>query len=84
MGGWNEGSETYSKVTNNPTLRAKMVNSVYEFVTKWKFDGFDLDWEYPAQRGGAASDNACYYTNHFYRNNFISIFLFHRNHSFHS
>jgi chitinase len=37
-------------------LRAAFVNNIVNFVAKHGFDGFDLDWEYPAQRGGAAAD----------------------------
>lgn len=56
MGGWSEGSERYSKVIGDRVKRARLVNSVYDFVVKYRFDGFDFDWEYPAKRGGAASD----------------------------
>lgn len=56
MGGWNEGSERYSLVVNDRSKRARLVTSVYEFILKYGFDGFDFDWEYPATRGGAASD----------------------------
>lgn len=56
MGGWNEGSITYSSVVNSPSLRTTFVNSIYDFVIRNKFDGFDFDWEYPALRGGIASD----------------------------
>ena len=37
-------------------MREKLVNNVVEFVKKYDFNGFDLDWEYPAQRGGVPSD----------------------------
>ncbi|XP_033215211.1 probable chitinase 2 isoform X2 [Belonocnema kinseyi] len=56
MGGWNEGSVNYTKVVNNPILLEKMVVNVVEFVKKYGFSGFDLDWEYPNQRNGTDSD----------------------------
>ncbi|XP_044746621.1 chitotriosidase-1-like [Coccinella septempunctata] len=56
MGGWNEGSEKYSHVAADPKLRKNMVDSVLEFLDKYEFDGFDLDWEYPDQRGGEEED----------------------------
>lgn len=56
MGGWEEGSERYSRVVNNPTTRAEMVRSIHDFIRGWGFDGFDFDWEYPAERGGHPND----------------------------
>ncbi|XP_020296290.1 chitinase-3-like protein 1 isoform X1 [Pseudomyrmex gracilis] len=56
IGGWNEGSARYSEVVANPTIRAKFVRSVLDFVKKYNFDGFDVDWEYPNQRGGKPED----------------------------
>ena len=37
-------------------IRSKFVENVLQFVKKYKFDGFDLDWEYPAKRGGNVDD----------------------------
>ena len=41
---------------SDPILREKLVNNVVDFVKKYDFNGLDLDWEYPAQRGGVPSD----------------------------
>ncbi|XP_018377441.1 PREDICTED: probable chitinase 2, partial [Trachymyrmex cornetzi] len=56
IGGWNEGSAKFSSVVANPTLRSKFVKNIVEFVKKYNFDGFDIDWEYPNQRGGKPED----------------------------
>lgn len=62
MGGWNEGSTLFSQVTNNDHLRAILISNIFNYVTTNKFDGFDLDWEYPGQRGGSWSDRKVYVT----------------------
>lgn len=56
IGGWNEGSEKYSAMASNDTSRNTFVNSVVEFLNKYKFDGIDIDWEFPNARGGSAND----------------------------
>ncbi|XP_046455827.1 acidic mammalian chitinase-like [Daphnia pulex] len=56
IGGWNEGSEKYSLMASDPAKRAIFVNSVVNFLITYNFDGFDFDWEYPGNRGGAIID----------------------------
>ena len=56
IGGWNEGSTKYSAMAKDTKKRAKFVTSTLEFLQKHSFDGLDLDWEYPAKRGGATQD----------------------------
>ncbi|KAM3956129.1 chitinase 2 [Aphomia sociella] len=62
IGGWNEGSEKYSAMASKKETREKFIASVMAFLNKHKFDGLDLDWEYPAKRGGQPQDRANYVT----------------------
>ncbi|XP_046404203.1 chitinase-3-like protein 1 [Ischnura elegans] len=60
IGGWNQGSATFSRVVNNAALRRKFVDNIVAFVKQYGFDGFDLDWEYPVQRGGSPNDKTAF------------------------
>lgn len=52
VGGWNERSATFSAVAKNARLRENFANNALNFVRKYNFDGIDIDWEFPGQRGG--------------------------------
>ncbi|GFV83266.1 probable chitinase 2 [Trichonephila clavipes] len=56
IGGWNEGSTRYSNMAASSGTRKIFVDSVVEFLQKHDFDGLDMDWEYPATRGGKPED----------------------------
>ncbi|XP_043277640.1 acidic mammalian chitinase-like isoform X2 [Venturia canescens] len=56
IGGWNEGSQKYSQMASSAKSRSEFVANAVAFTKKHNFDGFDLDWEYPAQRGGSPAD----------------------------
>lgn len=62
IGGWNEGSAKYSQMAGDASARATFVKSVVDFCLKYDFDGLDMDWEYPANRGGAPQDKQTFIT----------------------
>ena len=44
------------QMASDPAKRAVFVQSVVDFLIRFKFDGLDFDWEYPASRGGSEED----------------------------
>jgi chitinase len=34
-------------LVNDASARSRFVSNVINFIEKFKFDGLDLDWEYP-------------------------------------
>ncbi|KAK9759347.1 Glycosyl hydrolases family 18 [Popillia japonica] len=58
IGGWNEGSTNYSRLAADPARRGRFIVSVLNLLRKHQFDGLDLDWEFPAKRGGIPQDKA--------------------------
>jgi chitinase len=54
IGGWT-WSKYFSDVALTDASREIFVQSCVELMHKYKFDGLDLDWEYPV--GGGLSDN---------------------------
>ncbi|XP_069175354.1 probable chitinase 10 [Procambarus clarkii] len=56
VGGWNEGSTKYSNMAASAASRQTFVDSSIEMLKTHNFDGLDMDWEYPTQRGGKPED----------------------------
>ncbi|XP_054155291.1 probable chitinase 10 [Oppia nitens] len=47
VGGWGHPDIKFSRVVNNVELRKGFIKNTIAYLQKYKFDGFDLDWEYP-------------------------------------
>jgi chitinase len=56
VGGWNLASSPFSQMAKSAGSRSEFVESSVQFLKKYGFDGLDIDWEYPCQRGGAPED----------------------------
>ncbi|XP_043487176.1 probable chitinase 10 [Polistes fuscatus] len=56
IGGWAFGSTPFKTLTSNTFRMNQFVYEAIEFLRKYKFDGLDVDWEYP--RG--ADDRTAY------------------------
>lgn len=57
VGGWNQGSENFSQMASAEFTRHAFAINAASFLLKWGFDGIDIDWEYPGQRGGDAESD---------------------------
>ncbi|CAL1532906.1 unnamed protein product, partial [Lymnaea stagnalis] len=56
VGGWQIGSKPFIPMIRDETTRTTWINNVVSYVRRHGFDGFDVDWEFPATRGSPPQD----------------------------
>lgn len=56
IGGWNMGSPPFTAMVANAANRKDFIDHGIKWMRKRGFDGLDVDWEYPANRGSPPED----------------------------
>ncbi|GFO13885.1 chitinase-3-like protein 1 [Plakobranchus ocellatus] len=56
VGGWQIGSKPFIPMVRTEENRKIWVANVVDYLRRHGFDGFDVDWEFPATRGSPAED----------------------------
>jgi len=56
VGGWNFGVAKMTAMLHNVSSRSEFIETSVTFLRQHRFDGLDLDFEYPAGRGSPPED----------------------------
>lgn len=58
IGGWNAKSTPFNRILANDFTLSQFVANAINFMRQWKFDGLDIQWEYPGDvESGATFDS---------------------------
>ena len=58
VGGWSHPAQPFTKVVSSDSNIDLFSHNAINFLRARGFDGLDLDWEYPANRGSPQGDKA--------------------------
>ncbi|KAK7110968.1 hypothetical protein V1264_014757 [Littorina saxatilis] len=56
VGGYNMGSEEFTVTVSSITNMHAFAMNAIEYLHRYNFDGLDVDWEFPGQRGSPPGD----------------------------
>ncbi|XP_055957167.1 uncharacterized protein LOC126821399 isoform X2 [Patella vulgata] len=56
VGGWTHGSKPFTDMVKTDEGRQSFIDHSVQYLRTHNFDGLDLDWEYPANRGSPVED----------------------------
>ncbi|XP_050394215.1 chitotriosidase-1 [Patella vulgata] len=60
VGGWSMGSALFHKAVETDSSRRTGAQNIVRFLRSHNFDGIDIDWEFPGDRGSPAADRHKY------------------------
>lgn len=60
VGGWDAGGKIFSEMADTKEHRKAFIDSVKSTLSKYNFDGVDIDWEYPVADDRGKMNSAPY------------------------